>query len=255
MPSAGTCAWILLTTVHTYKSYLECHLLPFFGETPLNRIDADAIAGWQRRELLAGHERSSITQWRGLLHTVLEDACVVDKLITVNPATKRRGRGRRTSRVPSRRPSGSLITGLQALLVAERMALPSGRDDEFVWEITKRYTGMRSGEIHGLETRYLINTGHATRRRLRVDDLLAHWLPPAQCPLRPQGHPLPRFPPPRRGTDLLQKAGEISDMRHGLTRDTSVFVKPCLDDRWVGLWLCVFRPGSWFASTGRPGVF
>ncbi|MGW5518732.1 tyrosine-type recombinase/integrase [Nocardia africana] len=161
------------STMHNYRSYLECHLLPFFGEMPLNRIDADAIARWQRHELDLGNERSSIAQWRGVLHTVLEDARVVDHLIAANPASKQRGRGRRTSRLPSRRPAGVLITGLQALLIAERMALLAGRDDEFVWEITKRYTGMRSGEIHGLETRYLINTGHPTRRQLRVEWQLA----------------------------------------------------------------------------------
>ncbi|MFI7194924.1 hypothetical protein ACIBQ0_34790 [Nocardia nova] len=161
------------STMQNYRSYLECHLLPHFGTTALNRIDADAIARWQRDELEAGHERSSINQWRGLLHTILEDARTVDKLINTNHASKKSGRGRRTARAVSRRPAGALITGLQALLIAERMALLSGRDDEFVWLITKRYTGMRSGEIHGLETRYLIDTGHPTRRQLRVEWQLA----------------------------------------------------------------------------------
>ncbi|MBO0853246.1 MAG: LacI family DNA-binding transcriptional regulator [Nocardia sp.] len=161
------------STMHNYRSYLECHLLPYFGTTALNRIDADTVARWLQRERGAGHGRSSINQWRGLLHTILEDACTVDKLITTNHASKKRGRGRRTARAASRRPAGALITGLQALLIAERMALLSGRDDEFVWQITKRYTGMRSGEVHGLETRYLIDTGHPTRRRLRVEWQLA----------------------------------------------------------------------------------
>jgi hypothetical protein len=40
---------------------------------------------------------------------------------------------------------------LQALLIAERAALLSGRDEEFVEVITLHYTGMRWGEIVGLE--------------------------------------------------------------------------------------------------------
>ena len=40
---------------------------------------------------------------------------------------------------------------LQALLIAERAALLSGRDEEFVHVITMHYTGMRWGEVTGLE--------------------------------------------------------------------------------------------------------
>ncbi|MBF6063280.1 hypothetical protein IU500_17495 [Nocardia terpenica] len=155
-------------TMSNYKSYLECHLLPRFGEISLNRIGLDEIARWERVELAVGNERSSIAQWKGLLHTIFEDARD-EGLITSNPAAKKRGRGRRGSRRPGRRPTGVVLTGLHALLIAERMALLSGRDDEFVWEITKRYTGMRSGELHGLETRYLSNTRHPRRRLLRVE--------------------------------------------------------------------------------------
>ena len=41
---------------------------------------------------------------------------------------------------------------LQALLIAERAALLSGRNEEFVQIITEHYTGMRWGEMVGLET-------------------------------------------------------------------------------------------------------
>lgn len=65
------------------------------------------------------------------------------------------------------------MSTLDALLIAERMALLSGREDEFVWEILKRYTGMRSGEVDGLETRYLINARHSLHRVVRVEWQLA----------------------------------------------------------------------------------
>ncbi|MGW5518731.1 tyrosine-type recombinase/integrase [Nocardia africana] len=160
------------TTMSNYQSFLKCHLIPHFGETPLNRIDLAGIARWQHAELAAGNQRSSIAVWTGLLHTILDDARS-EGLIPSNPAARKRGRGRRTARALNRRPKQTLITGVEALLIAERMALLTGRDDEFVWEITKRYTGMRSGEIHGLETQYLINTKQPNRRQLRVEWQLA----------------------------------------------------------------------------------
>jgi hypothetical protein len=43
---------------------------------------------------------------------------------------------------------------LGSLLIAERASLLSGRDDEFVAHIHKTYTGMRWGELVGLETEY-----------------------------------------------------------------------------------------------------
>jgi integrase len=43
---------------------------------------------------------------------------------------------------------------LGSLLIAERASLLSGRDDEFVAHVQKTYTGMRWGEIVGLERQY-----------------------------------------------------------------------------------------------------
>lgn len=161
------------TTMVGYKSAIECHLLPKFGTYALKDIDADLIAEWEKEKRAAGYMRSSITLWRGRLSLILNDAVTEDNLISKNPAARKRGRGRRTSRKRARPSSQLLLSPLDALLVAERMALMSGRDDEFVWEILKRWTGMRSGEIHGLETRYLINTGHPRRRLLQVEWQLA----------------------------------------------------------------------------------
>jgi integrase len=45
-------------------------------------------------------------------------------------------------------------TPLQALLVAERAALLSGRDEDFTMVVTIAYTGLRWGETIGLERDY-----------------------------------------------------------------------------------------------------
>ncbi|WP_170154719.1 LacI family DNA-binding transcriptional regulator [Lentzea atacamensis] len=76
-------------------------------------------------------------------------------LADANPAARRRGRGKRAGRSSKRGPEKVVTTMLGALLIAERAALLSGRDDEFVAVVTKAFTGMRWGELVGLETEYV----------------------------------------------------------------------------------------------------
>jgi integrase len=72
-----------------------------------------------------------------------------------NPATRRRGRGKRGGHSGKRAAEKTISTPLGILLVAERAALLSGRDDEFVAVVLMGYTGMRWGEVVGLEVPYL----------------------------------------------------------------------------------------------------
>ncbi|WP_331717350.1 LacI family DNA-binding transcriptional regulator [Yinghuangia sp. ASG 101] len=83
---------------------------------------------------------------------ILADA-VADGLIPVNPAERGRGRGRRLA--GDRGPERTITDPLGALLIAERAALLSGRDAEFVAVILMMFTGMRWGEVVGLETEYV----------------------------------------------------------------------------------------------------
>lgn len=153
-------------TVHNYESHIQCHLLPTFGPMPLLDITRRSVADWERALRAAGYSADSINTYRAVLHVILEDA-VEAKKIPVNPARRRRNRGRRTGR-KSRRPPQKVITNTRgALLIAERMALLSGRDDEFVAMILKFFTGMRMGELVGLETEFV------TKHRLRVEWQLA----------------------------------------------------------------------------------
>jgi hypothetical protein len=55
-----------------------------------------------------------------------------------------------TGRKLDRGPQRVWATPLQALLVAERAALLSGRDEDFTMVVTIAYTGMRWGETIGL---------------------------------------------------------------------------------------------------------
>lgn len=142
------------STMANYRRRLEQHLLPTFEEMPLAEILPTVVDTWERAERAAGYEEGSIRSWRMLLHTILADA-VTAGLIDFNPVTKKRNRGKRAGRSVNRAPEKVITDPLGALLIAERAALLSGRPDEFVMVLTKFWTGMRWGEITGLETGFV----------------------------------------------------------------------------------------------------
>jgi hypothetical protein len=105
-------------------------------------ILASDVAAWEKRERAAGYAESSIRTWRGTLHLILADA-VEEGLRDSNPAARRRGRGRRAGRSRSRGPEKAVTSVRGVLLIAERAALLSGRDDEFVAIVLAGFTGLR----------------------------------------------------------------------------------------------------------------
>ncbi|MGW6456276.1 tyrosine-type recombinase/integrase [Streptomyces sp. NPDC055078] len=142
------------TTMQNYRRDIEVHLLPEFGDRPLKSITSSDVKAWEKKEKEAGYEESSIRTYRARLHLVFTDA-MEEGLIDANPAARRRGRGKRAGRVSHRGPEKVFTSPLGILLVAERLAVLSGRDDEFVAGVLKGYTGMRWGEIVGLEIEFV----------------------------------------------------------------------------------------------------
>jgi integrase len=142
------------STMQNYRRHIEEHLLPTFEHVALADITPTAVAAWEKRERGVPYAASSVKTWRATLHLILADAMDEGAIVT-NPATRRRGRGKRAGRSRNRGPEKVVTTALGVLLVAERCALLSGRDDEFVAVMTMGYTGMRIGEVVGLETEYV----------------------------------------------------------------------------------------------------
>ena len=140
------------STMQNYKRHIEGHLLPDFEDKALADILRTDVDLWEKKER-AVYAASSVRTWRSTLHLIFEDA-IDEGLITTNPATRRRGRGKRAGRSRNRGPEKIVTDALGILLTAERAALLSGRDDEFVAVVLKGYTGMRWGEIVGLETEF-----------------------------------------------------------------------------------------------------
>ncbi|WP_457029257.1 tyrosine-type recombinase/integrase [Kitasatospora sp. P5_F3] len=142
------------STMQNYRRHIEEHLLPTFEDFAVADILSTDIAAWEKRERAVPYAASSVKTWRATLHLILADA-VEEGLRDSNPATKRRGRGKRAGRSRNRGPEKAVTTALGILLLAERMALLSGRDDEFVATVLKGYTGMRWGEVVGMETEFI----------------------------------------------------------------------------------------------------
>jgi integrase len=134
------------STMANYRQHIEYHLLPEFGSASLSSITADDVDEWESKEKIR-HRPSSVRTWRGTLHTILQDA--VPEQIPVNPVTRKRGRGRRTGK--SRNRKKVITYPLEGLLIAERMSILSGRDDEFVMCVLMQWAGLRLGETIGLE--------------------------------------------------------------------------------------------------------
>lgn len=159
------------TTRNRYQHLLKYLILPAFGHRTLNSIDSpEEIDSWELRiretpkQVGRGtYSQRTAADARALLSTMLGDAA--PSRISVNAAEKKRGRGRKSARTSRGAKSAEKVwaTPLEALLVAERLALMSGRDDEFVLGVLVSFTGFRWGEAVGLETQYL-------RRKLRPNE-------------------------------------------------------------------------------------
>jgi integrase len=141
-------------------------------------IDKDNIVQWEKTERAAGYAEESIKTWRSTLHLILADA-VEDGVRETNPAARRRNRGKRAGRSRHRKPEKAITNALGILLIAERAALLSGRDDEFVAIVLKGFTGVRFGELVGLETRYVRPDGIQVESQLyELDSGELHRCPP-----------------------------------------------------------------------------
>ena len=168
---------LALSTMENYRRSIEGHLLPAFQDYPVATISLGDVALWEKKERALGYADRSLRLWRTLLHLILADA-VDEGLRESNPAARRRGRGRRAGRSQKRGPEKVITDALGIVQLAERTALLSGRDDEFVAVVTLGFTGMRWGEMVGLETRYLRPDSVRVEWQLYELEAAMHRCPP-----------------------------------------------------------------------------
>jgi integrase len=154
-------------TRDNYRYVLELHILPQLGPYPLNQITPAQVAEWEQGLRKDGYADNTVRNARARLMTLLGDA-VVEGLIDANPADRPRRRGR------VRRPEAEekvWATPLQTLLLAERCALLSGRDDDFVFPLVLGYLGLRWGEGIGIQHDAVSPGIVRVRSQLGEDDL------------------------------------------------------------------------------------
>jgi hypothetical protein len=173
------------STMQNYRRHIENHLLPTFEQEILREITHESVDLWEKAARRAGYAESSIKTWRGTLHLILSDT-QTEGLTLTNPAAKRRGRGKRAGKLRVRGPEKVITDTLSLILIAERASLLSGRDDEFVGIVTKATTGVRFGELVGLETEY-VRPG-----TVRIEWQLYELEPASSYDARPRTTPIAR---------------------------------------------------------------
>src|SRR5258708_11030983 len=122
-----------LSTIDNLDYLIRRFIRPAGGDCALSELSTEETPKWETA-LPASEEIGQRTARaaRTLLGTILGDASTTKPpLIQYNPALRPRNRGRRTGRRLQRGPQRAWATPFQVLLLAERAALLSGRDEDF----------------------------------------------------------------------------------------------------------------------------
>ncbi|MCP9976412.1 hypothetical protein [Actinomadura madurae] len=134
-----------------YEQHLRLRIYPAFGDWPVNTLyDREQIQAWEI-SLRRRYSPNTVNNARDLLATILGDARDAG-LVDDNAAARRRRRGKVAERrTRAARKTRQWATPLQALLLAERCAILTGRDDDFIMWTVCAWCGLRWGELMGLQ--------------------------------------------------------------------------------------------------------
>jgi hypothetical protein len=169
-----------ISTVDHRGYLLRRFIRPAWDETPLHSLSTEEITRWENAlPARTGVSPRTARAARTLLGTILGDAATTrPPLIPYTPALRPRNRGRRTGRRLQLSPQRAWATPLETLLLAERAALMTGRDEDFTMILTIGYTGLRWGEAIGLERGCLHPSEIHVEWQLRELNGRFHRLPP-----------------------------------------------------------------------------
>lgn len=148
------------STMDNYRRHLELHVLPAFQDSllrPRLEILPPDVEAWKQRLRDDGYSEGSQKNYLGTLRVCLADA--VPGIIPFNPAASegKEGRGKRgVARAAAGRAAAEKIitTVFGGLVLAERVAILSGRDSDFILATVLQHAGLRLGEGIGLEAAY-----------------------------------------------------------------------------------------------------
>lgn len=137
-----------INTLKNYRLSIDKHILPEFGGLPIASLGHTQINQWENRK--AKTAPAAAKKARDLLVTILGDA-VFERRIGHNPAARQKTRrGRQVKQTTAPEELRPTLTPLQVLLFAERAGLARSEMD-FIWSVLLAYTGLRWGEMMGMQ--------------------------------------------------------------------------------------------------------
>jgi integrase len=198
-----------LSTKQSYRSYLDRHFLPFFGDLPMAKIMPSTVQAWVTAAVADGLSARSVVKYHVMLHSVFKRA-VRDRVIPYNPCAETELPKVVTKKLPTLTPEefDQLLT-----MIPER------------WTplvLTAIETGLRWGELIALRPRHV----DFLRRTISVEETIVE-LSKKNSPTgeRMIVKPYPKNNEPRTvrvGQDLLDLlAARIQHL--GLDRDDLLF--------------------------------
>lgn len=163
-------------TMERYRTTLRVHLIPAWGDCPLAGIKPLKVEEWATALAEGRLKPSTLSVTRGLLVTMLEDA-VYEGLIDINPARKRRRRGRYQRKTGAEKV---WVYEDDVLRVANNLRVLRG-EWAFTLVVLAAFTGMRWGELIGLKREFVWLDRGAVRIEWQLvehDDGTFEELPP-----------------------------------------------------------------------------
>jgi hypothetical protein len=142
------------STMRTYRSVLQGHLLPVFEERYLDDLERTEFDPWERSIVRAGYAPRTAKDARALMINILGEA--KPRYLDANPAERVKGKGKKASRRVQRQQAQEKewATPLETVLIAERGALlardPAAYDVIFTMGVATAWTGARWSEILAL---------------------------------------------------------------------------------------------------------
>ncbi|HZL06852.1 MAG TPA: hypothetical protein VFE45_15785 [Coriobacteriia bacterium] len=131
-----------VSTMAGYRSYLDKHFLPFFGDRPMAEILPSFVQDWVTAAVASGLSATSVRKYHVMLHSVFKRA-VRDRVILTNPCE-----AIELPKVPPRKA--------RILAPEEYDRLASEIPDWFqVLVMTDIETGLRWGELIALRPRHI----------------------------------------------------------------------------------------------------
>jgi integrase len=131
-----------VSTLAGYRSYLDKHFLPFFGDRPMAEILPSFVQDWVTAAVASGLSPTSVRKYHVMLHSVFKRA-VRDRVILTNPCE--------SIELPKIPPRKARI-----LTPEEYDQLLSQIPDRFqVLVMTDIETGLRWGELIALRPRHI----------------------------------------------------------------------------------------------------